>query len=258
MINREHSLPLSRQCSLLNLSRSGIYYTPVPVSDKDRDLMRFMDEIHLEYPFMGSRGIKNELWNKGHKVGRTHVRTLMRKMGIEAIYKKPRLSEPHPDHTIYPYLLRGLSITEANTVWAADITYIPMAKGFCYLVAIMDWASRKVFSGGSRTPWIPHFVPTPLKRRSPAMGRQRYSTPTRAVSLPLTHLSEFSRLTTSGSAWMDAAGGWTTCSSRGSGRALNMKTYISRRIIQLPRPNRSLQSILIDTIKGGGIRGLTT
>jgi len=108
--------------------------------------MRLMDEIHLEYPYMGSRGIKNELWNKGHKVGRSHIRTLMRKMGIEAIYKKPRLSEPHPGHTIYPYLLRGLSIREADTAWAADITYIPMAKGFCYLVAIMDWASRKVLS----------------------------------------------------------------------------------------------------------------
>jgi putative transposase len=146
MISREHPLPLTRQCRLLKLSRSGIYYNPVPVSDRDRDLMRLMDEIHLEYPFMGSRGIRNELWNKGHKVGRSHIRTLMRKMGIEAIYKKPRLSEPHPGHTIYPYLLRGLSITEANTAWASDITYIPMAKGFCYLVAIMDWASRKVLS----------------------------------------------------------------------------------------------------------------
>ena len=146
MISREHPLPLTRQCRLLNLSRSGIYYSPVPVSNRDRNLMRLMDEIHLEYPFMGSRGIKNELWNKSYKVGRSHIRTLMRRMGIEAIYKKPRLSGPHPDHTIYPYLLRGLSITEANTVWAADITYIPMAKGFCYLVAIMDWASRKVLS----------------------------------------------------------------------------------------------------------------
>lgn len=146
MIGREHPLPLTRQCRLLNLSRSGIYYNPVPVSDRDRDLMRLMDEIHLEYPFMGSRSIRNELWNKGHKVGRSHIRNLMRKMGIEVIYKKPRLSEPYPGHTIYPYLLRGLSITEANTAWAADITYIPMAKGFCYLVAIMDWASRKVLS----------------------------------------------------------------------------------------------------------------
>lgn len=146
MINREHPLPITKQCQLLNLCRSGIYYTPVPVSGKNRDLMRLIDKIHLEYPFHGSRGIRDELLNKGYKVGRSHIRTLMRKMGIEAIYKKPRLSEPHPGHTIYPYLLRGLSITEGNVVWATDITYIPMAKGFCYLVAIMDWASRKVLS----------------------------------------------------------------------------------------------------------------
>lgn len=146
MINREHRLPITRQCRLLNLCRSGIYYAPVSVSDKQRDLMRLIDEIHLEFPFLGSRGIRNELLNKGYKVGRSHIRTLMRKMGIEAIYKKPRLSEPHPGHKIYPYLLRGLSITEGNAVWATDITYIPMTKGFCYLVAIMDWASRKVLS----------------------------------------------------------------------------------------------------------------
>jgi putative transposase len=146
MITREHPLPLTKQCLLLNLSRSGIYYVPVPVSDKDRELMRLIDEIHLEEPYLGTRGIRNELWNRGHRIGRSHVRTLMRKMGIEALYQKPRLSEPHPGHTIYPYLLRGLTITEANHVWAADITYIPMARGFCYLVAIMDWASRKVLS----------------------------------------------------------------------------------------------------------------
>jgi len=146
MINWEHRLPITRQCRLLNLCRSGIYYAPVSVSDKQRDLMRLIDEIHLEFPFLGSRGIRNELLNKGYKVGRSHIRTLMRKMGIEAIYKKPRLSEPHPGHKIYPYLLRGLSITEGNAVWATDITYIPMTKGFCYLVAIMDWASRKVLS----------------------------------------------------------------------------------------------------------------
>jgi putative transposase len=126
MINREHPLPITKQCRLLNLCRSGIYYAPVPVSEKDRDLMRLIDKIHLEYPFLGSRGIRNELLDKGYKVGRSHIRTLMRKMGIEAIYKKPRLSEPHPGHTIYPYLLRGLSITEGNAVWATDITYIPM------------------------------------------------------------------------------------------------------------------------------------
>ena len=108
--------------------------------------MRLIDEIHLNYPYLGTRGIRNELWNKGHKVGRGHVRTLMRKMGVEALYRKPRLTKTHPEHTIYPYLLRGLTITEANAAWCSDITYIPMAKGFCYLVAIMDWASRKVLA----------------------------------------------------------------------------------------------------------------
>lgn len=146
MINREHEVPLTRQCQLLDLSRSGLYYQPVPVSDKEMKLMRLIDELHLKYPFYGSRNIRNELWERGHKVGRSHVRTLMRKMDICALYQKPRLSETHPEHRIYPYLLRGLAITEANHVWAADITYIPMARGFCYLVAIMDWASRKVLS----------------------------------------------------------------------------------------------------------------
>jgi putative transposase len=146
MINREHEVPLTRQCQLLDLSRSGLYYLPVPVSDKEMKLMRLIDELHLKYPFYGSRNLRNELWDRGHKVGRSHVRTLMRKMDICALYQKPRLSGIHPEHRIYPYLLRGLAITEANHVWAADITYIPMAKGFCYLVAIMDWASRKVLS----------------------------------------------------------------------------------------------------------------
>lgn len=146
MINKEHPLPITQQCHMLNLSRSGVYYLPVPVSDKDRELMRLIDEIHINHPFMGTRGIRNELWDKGYTIGRSHVRTLMRKMGIEALYQKPRLSKPHPGHTIYPYLLRGLTITEANHVWCADICYIPMHKGFCYLTAIMDWASRKVLS----------------------------------------------------------------------------------------------------------------
>jgi putative transposase len=146
MINREHPLPLTQQCRILNLSRSGVYYLPIPVSDTDRELMNLIDRIHLEEPYLGTRGIRNELWNRGHRIGRSHVRTLMRKMGVEALYRKPRLTKTHPEHTIYPYLLRGLTITEANAVWCSDITYIPMHKGFCYLVAIMDWASRKVLS----------------------------------------------------------------------------------------------------------------
>jgi putative transposase len=146
MINREHTLPLTQQCRILNLSRSGIYYLPVPVSDRDREIMNLIDRIHLEEPYLGTRGIRNELWDRGHRIGRSHVRTLMRNMGVEALYQKPRLSKTHPGHTIYPYLLKGATITEGNKAWASDITYIPMAKGFCYLVAIMDLASRKVLS----------------------------------------------------------------------------------------------------------------
>ena len=146
MIDKKDALPVTRQCELLDLSRSGIYYKPVPLSAMDVELMRQIDEIHLLCPFYGSRNIRNELWGKGYKIGRDRVRRLMRRMGIEALYVKPRLSIPHSGHIKYPYLLRGLDITKANHVWATDITYIPMARGFCYLVAIMDWASRKVLA----------------------------------------------------------------------------------------------------------------
>ncbi len=146
MIKREKSVPITRQCELLELSRSSVYYTPVPVSTKDLELMRQIDEIHLQYPFYGSRKIRNELWQRGYDIGRDKVRRLMRRMGIEALYIKPRLSIKHPQHPIYPYLLRGLDIIRPNHVWSADITYIPMERGFCYLVAVMDWASRMVLS----------------------------------------------------------------------------------------------------------------
>ncbi|MCG6534448.1 MAG: IS3 family transposase [Syntrophales bacterium LBB04] len=146
MIDKGDKLPVKQQCDLLGLNRSGVYYTPVPLSAKDMGLMRQIDEIHLAYPFYGSRKIRNELWAKGLDIGRDRVRRLMRRMGVEALYVKPRLSLAHPAHVKYPYLLRGLEITKANHAWAADITYIPMAKGFCYLVAIMDWASRMVLS----------------------------------------------------------------------------------------------------------------
>lgn len=146
MTDREHELPLTRQSEILDISRSSLYYKAVPVNPRDLEIMKAMDEIHLKYPFMGSRSIRDELQDRGYEIGRDHVRTLMKRMGIEAIYKKPRLSKPHPGHTIYPYLLRGLEITRANQVWATDITYLPMARGFCYLVAIMDWASRRVLA----------------------------------------------------------------------------------------------------------------
>ena len=146
MIDEEHALPLSRQSKVLGLSRSSLYYQSVPVSGRDLELMRLIDEIHLKYPFYGSRRMRNELRDLGHDVGRGHTSTLMKKMGIRALYQKPRLSAPHPDHKVYPYLLRGIEISRANHCWAADITYLPMARGFCYLTAIMDWASRRVLA----------------------------------------------------------------------------------------------------------------
>lgn len=146
MLTREHALPLTRQCKILNLSRSSQYYRPVAVSQEDLGLMRAIDEIHLKRPFFGSWRIRDDLDDLGYEVGRDHVRTLMRKMGIEALYRKPNLSKAKAAHKVYPYLLRHLQIEQSNQVWASDIAYIPMAKGFAYLVAIMDWHSRRVLS----------------------------------------------------------------------------------------------------------------
>jgi len=146
MIDRTHPLPVTRQTRLLELSRSSVYYEPKATSERDLALMAAIDEIHMKLPFRGSRNIRGELLNRGFTVGRQHVATLMRKMGIEAICPRRRTSAPHPGHKIYPYLLRGVDITRAGQVWCTDITYLPMARGFCYLTAVMDWASRRVLS----------------------------------------------------------------------------------------------------------------
>jgi putative transposase len=140
------SLSISKQCQLLNIRRSSFYYRSKPVKAEDLELMRLMDEQYLKTPIWGSRSMRNHLRRLGYKINRKRVQRLMRLMGLEAIYPKPRTSWPHPDHKIYPYLLRDLSIYRPNQVWAADITYIPMSRGFMYLVAIMDWHSRKVLS----------------------------------------------------------------------------------------------------------------
>ena len=146
MINRDHRLSLSRQAQLLELSRASLYYEPVPTSEADLRLMRRIDELHLELPFCGSRMLRDLLVQEGIVVGRKHVATLMRKMGIEALYQRKNTSRRHPQHPVFPYLLRGLVIDRANQVWAADITYIPMARGFVYLIAVIDWFSRKILA----------------------------------------------------------------------------------------------------------------
>lgn len=146
MIDREHELSISHQCKLLAVSRGSAYYLPQAVPEDDLKLMRRIDELHLEYPFAGSRMLRDLLKRQGFVVGRQHTATLMKRMGIEALYRKPNTSRRLPGHTVYPYLLRDLNIDQANQVWATDITYIPMAKGFVYLCAIVDWASRKVLA----------------------------------------------------------------------------------------------------------------
>jgi putative transposase len=146
MIDPNHELPVKRQAKLLDLSRSSVYYKPVPLSDVDLVLMHRIDRLHLKYPFAGSRMLRDLLRAEGFAVGRDHVRTLMKRMGVEALYRRPRTTKPGAGHKIYPYLLRDKIIDRANQVWATDITYIPMERGFVYLVAIMDWATRRVLS----------------------------------------------------------------------------------------------------------------
>jgi len=139
-------LSVSRQCRILNLNRSTYYYKNKPVKPEDLKLMRIIDEQYLKTPSWGSRSMRNHLRRLGYKINRKRVQRLMRRMGLEAIYPKPRTSRPHPQHKVYPYLLRNLKINRPNQVWAIDITYIPMSRGFMYLVAVMDWHSRKVLS----------------------------------------------------------------------------------------------------------------
>jgi putative transposase len=146
MIDRDHDLAITKQAEALSISRGSVYYLPRPVSAANLALMRRIDELHLEFPFAGSRMLRGLLAAEGCKTGRRHVKTLMKRMGIEALYRRPRTTKPEPGHKIYPYLLRGMAITRPDQVWAMDITYIPMARGFVYLAVVLDWFSRRVLS----------------------------------------------------------------------------------------------------------------
>ena len=146
MIDRSHALPITKQAQVLGISRGSVYYLPRPVPAADLGIMRRMDELHLEFPFAGSRMLRDLLAQEGIAIGRGHVATLMKRMGIEAIYRKPHTSTPALGHKIYPYLLRGMKVDRPNQVWAMDITYVPMARGFVYLAAVVDWFSRRVLA----------------------------------------------------------------------------------------------------------------
>src|SRR4030088_2891089 len=146
MIDREHDLPITKQAKALSISRGSVYYLPRPVSATDLEITRHLGRLHLAFPFAGSRMLRGLLDAEGYKIGRRHVKTLMKRMGIEALYRHPRTTKPAPGHKIYPYLLRGMEIVRPNQVWAMDITYIPMARGFVYLAVVLDWFSRRVLS----------------------------------------------------------------------------------------------------------------
>jgi putative transposase len=146
MIDRQHDLPITKQAEVLCISRGSVYYLPRPAPEADLAIMRRLDRLHLEFPFAGSRMLRGLLAAEGCKIGRRHVKTLMRRMGIEALYRRPRTTKPEPGHKIYPYLLRGVEITQPNQVWAMDITYIPMERGYVYLAVVLDWFSRRVLS----------------------------------------------------------------------------------------------------------------
>ena len=146
MIDRTHELALTQQAKLLGLSRSSLYYQPCPVSQADLDIMRRITALHLDYPFAGSRMLRDLLRGEGIEIGREAVRTMMKRMGIQAIYRRPNTSKPEPGHRIYPYLFSKLQVARANQVWAMDITYIPMSRGFVYLAAVVDWHTRRVLA----------------------------------------------------------------------------------------------------------------
>jgi len=146
MIDRYHELSVSKQADLVGIARSTVYYLPRPVPAADLELMRQIDRLHMEFPFAGARMLRRLLAADGSKVGRRHVKTLMLRMGIEALYRRPRTTKPEPGHKIFPYLLRGVEIARPNQVWAMDITYVPMRKGFVYLAVVLDWFSRRMLS----------------------------------------------------------------------------------------------------------------
>lgn len=146
MIDTAHKLPVTRQAKLLDVSRSSVYYRAQPTSEADMKLMRRIDELHLEHPFAGSRMLRDMLRLAGHEIGRKRVATLMRRIGIEALYRRRNTSKRNAAHRIYPYLLRNVAIERPNHVWAMDITYLPMKRGFVYLAAVLDWATRRILA----------------------------------------------------------------------------------------------------------------
>jgi putative transposase len=210
MIDRTHDLPLARQAALLRLSRSSLYYKPQPVPAAELAIMRRIDALHLDHPFAGSRMLRDLLRGDGVIIGREKVRTMMRRMCIEALYRRPNTSKPCPGHKIYPYLLRGLAVERPNQVWCMDITYIPMARGFVYLAAVVDWFSRRVLAWRVSITMEVDFCLDAVEEALARPGKPAIFIPIRAASSLAPHSLACCRRTGSQSAWMVAAPGGTT------------------------------------------------
>ena len=217
MIDRDHSLCVTKQAELVGVARSTVYYLPRPVSAEDLALMKQIDALHTEFPFAGSRMLRSLLAANGSKIGRRHVKTLMQRMGMEALYRRPRTTKPELSHKIFPYLLRGLEITRPNQVWAMDITYIPMAKGFVYLTVVLDWFSRRVLAWRMSITMEAAFCVDALEEALARYGKPEIFNTHQGSQFTGMRSPACSRRTTSGSAWTAKARGGTTCSSSGFG-----------------------------------------
>ena len=227
MIDRVHRMSVSRQARLLGISRGSVYYQRRPPSTADLALMRRLDALHLEYPFAGSRMLLGLLRQDGYGVGRLHVATLMKQMGIAALYRRPATSHPTPGHQIYPYLLRKLAVTRPNHVWAMDITYVPMARGFVYLVAVLDWFSRKVLAWRLSITLETRPCVEALSDALARHGPPAIMNTVRAASSPLWLFSRRCRRPRSRLAWTARARGATMFLSNGSGGRSNMRKSTS-------------------------------
>ena len=183
MIDRTDPLPVTKQAKLLGVSRSGIYYLPTPISTIDQQIMVRIDRLHLEFPFAGARMLRGLLRQEGFSIGRKRVARLMKRMGVEALYRKPRTTKPAPGHKIYPYLLRHLPVERANQVWAMDITYLPMAKGFVYLAAVVDWHTRRVLSWRLSVTMDTHFCLAAVEDAIGKYGKPEIMNTDQGVSL---------------------------------------------------------------------------
>ena len=257
MIMREHELSITKQAKALSISRGSVYYLPRPVSATDLEIMRLLDRLHLDFPFAGSRMLRGLLAAEGCNVGRRHVKTLMKRMGIEALYRRPRTTKPEPGHKIYPYLLRGMEIVRPNQVWAMDITYIPMARGYVYLAVVLDWFSRRVLSWRVSITMEAAFCVETLADALALHGKPDIFNTDQGSQFPARRSPACSPTTALLSAWTARAPGGTTCSSNACGAASSMRrsiceptTALARRVL---RSDATSTSIMADV----HIRALT-